>query len=170
MWCVYVSREVETAEGSTRHRSASLFYSWDPVTWKRKFSWWIRKVICLKSFCCFCLTFMWGMGMDCSVKLSKIGVFQHENKSLGTSGSVQIHFSISRYSWSLSETRTCILSSCMTPKLLMLLYRGSCWPLAQCVCNCQCLSCSWNGWAQFHLVLWNTWAIVTTLDPPAFSM
>lgn len=113
---------------------------------------------------------MWGMGMDCSVKLSTIGVFQHENKSLGTSGCVQIHFSISRYSWSLSETRTCILSSCMTPKLLMLLYRGSCWPLAQSVCNCQCLSCSWNGWAQFHLVLWNTWAIVTTLDPPAFSM
>lgn len=140
MWCVYVSREMETAEGSTRHRSASLTYSWDPVTWKRKLSWWIRKVMCLKSFCCFCLTFMWGMGMDCSVKLSKIGVFQHENKLLGTSGFVQIHFSISRYSWSLSETRTCILSSCMTPKLLMLLYRGSCWPLAQSVCNCQCLS------------------------------
>lgn len=150
--------------GCTRHRSASLIYSWDPVTWKRKLSRWIRKVICLKSFCCFCLTFLWGMGMDCSVKLSNIGVFQHENKSLGTSGFVQIHFSISRHSWSLSETRTCILSSCMTPKLLMLLYGGSRCPLAQSVCDCQCLSCSWNGWAQFHLVLWNTRAVVTTLE------
>jgi len=35
--------------------------------------------------------------MDCSVKLSKIGVFQHENKLLGTSDCVQIHFSIYRY-------------------------------------------------------------------------
>lgn len=108
------------------------------------------------------------MGMDCSVKLSKIGVFQHENKSLGTSGCVQIHFSISRCSWSLSETRTCILSSCMTPKLLMLLYRGSCWPLAQSVCTSQCLSCSWNGWAQFHLVLWNNLGYCDNSRPACF--
>lgn len=85
--CMLAEKWILFAEGSTRHSSASLIYSWDLILSlkrKKKNLWWIRRVNCLNSFCCLCLTFVWGMGMDCSVKLSKTGVFQHDNKLLGS--------------------------------------------------------------------------------------